>query len=296
MEKFFDYISDAAIKCRIVLREDNGKIDLQAIYANKKTEFITNVPNEAIINRNMTDVFPKMNDLIFDWPKIFSETAMTNEIKTIEQYFVAFEKYLKFSIFGYDDGCFDLLINDLTEKKEFKRQLLERDRQIKHLQVELKEKANVEMVTKLYNFQFTIDCLRQSIENYKDEKITFCMFILDIDDFKSINRTYGIDTGDEILQNLAYVLKSNARKIDVPGRLEKDRFILVFNHIDIDIAKIMVEKIKHDISKQIKLSDYEVSVSGSLIEYNGQTIENLLFEGEEKLKKAKSLGRGSILA
>jgi diguanylate cyclase (GGDEF)-like protein len=296
MEKFFDYISDAAVQCRIVQREDNGKADLQIIYANKKTEFITNVPNEAIINRNMTDVFPKMNDLIFDWPKIFSEAAMTNEVKIIEQYFVAFEKYLRFSIFGYKDGIFDMLMTDLTEKKEIKRQLLERDRQIKHLQVEVKEKANVEMLTKLYNFQFIMDCLSHSIENYNDEKINFCIFILDINDFKSINANYGISVGDEVLQNIAFILRTNARKIDVAGRLEKDKFLVIFNNIDIDIAKIMVEKIKHDISKQIKLSGYEVTVGGSLIEYSGQSIEMLLAEAETKLKKAKALGKGNILS
>ena len=170
MEKFCDYISDAAVKFKIVTREYNGRVDLQAIYANKATEFITNVPNEEIINRNITDVFPKLNELIFDWPKILSEAAMTNEFMEIEQYFVAFDKYLKFRIFGYKDGFFDVLMTDLTEKKEIKRQILERDRQIKHLQYESKEKVNVEMLTKLYNFQFIVDCLKYSMENYKDEK------------------------------------------------------------------------------------------------------------------------------
>ena len=296
MEKFFDYISDAAVQCRIVQREDIGKVDLQAIYANKKMEFITNVPNETIINRNMTDVFPKMNDIIFDWPKIFCEAAMTNEYSIIEQYFVAFEKYLRFTIFGYNDGCFDILITDLTQKKEIQRQLLERDRQIKLLQTEAKEKANIEMLTKLYNFQFVIDSLMNNIENYKVEKINFCIFILDIDDFKSVNLNYGIDVGDEILQSVAHILKANARKIDIAGRLEKDRFILIFNNIELDIAKIIVEKIKHDINKNMDMLGYNTTVSGSLTEYNGQSIEMLLAEGEAKLIKAKSLGKGSILS
>ncbi|MDD2496494.1 MAG: GGDEF domain-containing protein [Tissierellia bacterium] len=296
MEKFFDYISDAAIKCRIVQREDNEKVDLQAIYANKRMEFITNVPNEKIINRNMTDVFPKMNDIIFDWPKIFCEAAMTNEFKVIEQYFVAFEKYLRFTIFGYKDGCFDVLITDLTQKKEIKRQLLERDRQIKLLQTEVKEKANIEMLTKLYNFQFVMDCLRHNIENYNVDKTNFCIFILDIDDFNTININYGIGVGDKILQNVALILKANERKIDVAGRLEKDRFILILNNISIDIAKIMVEKIKHDINKKMEILGYNVTISGSLIEFSGQTLEVLLSEAESKLNKAKTLGKGSILS
>lgn len=295
MEKFFDYLSDGAVQCKIIHKED-GKVDLQAIYANKKMESITKLPNDIILNRTMTDIFPAMSELVFDWPKIFCEAAMTNEFKVIEQYFVAFEKYLRFTIFGYKDDCFDMLITDLTEKKEIRRQLLERDRQIKHLQVEIKERANVEMLTKLYNFQFTMECLRHSVENYKDEKINFCIFVLDIDNFNSINKKYGINVGDEVLQDVAFILKTNARKIDVAGRLEKDKFILILNNVDIDIAKIMAEKIKHDLGREIKLTRYNITASGSLIEYSGQTIENLLDEAELKLKKAKTLGKGNILS
>lgn len=75
MQRFFDFISDAAIKFRIVTREDTGKIDLQAVYANKQTELITDISNELLINNYITDVIPKLNDSIFDWTKILTEAV-----------------------------------------------------------------------------------------------------------------------------------------------------------------------------------------------------------------------------
>lgn len=296
MEKFFDYISDAAIKFRIVHREDNGNIDLQAICANKHTEFITNVQNELLINRNLTDIFPDINS-IFDWPKILSEAAMTNENKIIEQYVVAFEKYLRFNIFGYENGTFDVILTDLTEKKEIKRSLLERDRQIKHLEDELKDRANVDMLTNLYNFQFITECVKNSIDSYNDEEIKFCILLVDIDDFKELNHKYGIETGDAVLQEFAQILSSIARKIDAAGRYGSDKFILLLNNMELDIAKIMAEKLKQDVKRHlIKLKGTEITVSGALIEYDGEPIADLLYVAEMKMEKSKSLGKGTIIS
>jgi len=297
MKKFFDHISDAAMKCRIIKYEDSGKDDLQIIFANKQLESITNMPNELMIKSNFTDVFPKMSDSLFDWPKIFSETAMTNDSKIIEQYFVPFEKYLRFNIFGYKDGCFDIIITDLTEKKEIKRQLLVRDRQIKHLETEIKSRANVDMLTKMYNFQFLIDSISSSIESYKEEGANFCILLIDIDGFRKMNQSYGIKLGDSILQETALILSSLARKIDVAGRYGDDEFMIILNNLDIDIAKIMAERLKQDIDKNFtKLVDTKISASGSLTEYSGETVEEFLYKAETKMEKAKSLGKGIIIS
>jgi diguanylate cyclase (GGDEF)-like protein len=297
MEKFFDYISDAAIKCKIIKKDDSNKNDLQITHANKHTEYITNLSNDEIINKNISDIFPKMTDTLFNWPKIFIETAMTNDSKIIEQYFVPFEKYLRFNIFGYEDDCFDIIITDLTEKKEIKRQLLVRDRQIRHLENEIKSSANVDMLTKLYNFQFIVDSIANSIENYNEDGDKFCLLLLDIDNFKKINELHGIKAGDEVLQKASLLFSSIARKIDVTGRYGKDEFIIIFNNLDIDITKIMVEKLKKDIEKHfIKSIDSKISVSGALLEYSGEPLEQLLNKLEKSVIKAKSLGNGTIIS
>jgi len=297
MQKFFDYISDAAIKCKIIRRTDSDRTDLQIIYANKQTESITNLSNEDIINNNFLDIFPKMADTLFNWPKIFIETAMTNDSKIIEQYFVPFEKYLKFNVFGYEDDCFDIIITDLTERKEIKRKLLVRDRQIKHLEDEIKSSANIDTLTRLYNYQFIVDSISNSIESYNEESDNFCLLLIDIDNFKKINELHGIKAGDIVLQEMGLLFSSIARKIDVIGRYGKDEFLIIFNNLDIDIAKIIVEKIKQGVEKHIvKPIDSKISISGALLEYDGEAIELLLNKLENKLLKAKSMGKGTIIS
>jgi diguanylate cyclase (GGDEF)-like protein len=295
MKEFADYISDAFVHCTMVYHE--GKFDIKAIYANKQLEKITNKTLDQIIGYNMTEVFPELTDSIFDWPKILCEAAMTNEHTVIEQYVNAFEKYVKFNIFGFKDDKFYLTIQDLTHKREIRRLILEKDRQIEHLEKELKSRASIEPLTNLYNFQFITDCIKHSIQSYKEEGTAFCVFLMDIDDFTEFNLKYGMETGDLVLRDLAAILSLAARKIDVVGRYGNDKFIIILNNVELDIARIIVEKVKTEINRyDLNISNKNIQVSGALVEYRGEKLEVFIEKGENLLKKAQAMGKGIMLS
>jgi diguanylate cyclase (GGDEF)-like protein len=295
MKEFADNISDAFVHCTMVYHE--GKFDIKAIYANKQLEKITNKTLDQIIGYNMTEVFPELTDSIFDWPKILCEAAMTNEHTVIEQYVNAFEKYVKFNIFGFKDDKFYLTIQDLTHKREIRRLILEKDRQIEHLEKELKSRASIEPLTNLYNFQFITDCIKHSIQSYKEEGTAFCVFLMDIDDFTEFNLKYGMETGDLVLRDLAAILSLAARKIDVVGRYGNDKFIMILNNVELDIARIIVEKVKTEINRyDLNISNKNIQVSGALVEYRGEKLEVFIEKGENLLKKAQAMGKGIMLS
>lgn len=295
MKEFSKYISDAFVKCKIVCEE--GKFDIIAVFANKQLEQITNRTLNQLIDKKMTEVFPTLSGSIFNWPKILCEAAMTNDHTVIEQYINAFEKFVKFNVFGFKDDVFYLLIEDLTKKREIRRILLEKDRQIKHLENEVKSRANIEPLTNLYNFQFVTDCIKHSIQSYTEEGIEFCVFLIDIDDFKKFNQDYGITMGDAVLQDVAHILSISARKIDVVGRYGNDKFIMILNNVGIDLAKIIIEKIKMELNRYDLIIDRKnIYVSGAVVEYRGETLEEFIKKAEELLKKAQSMGKGIILS
>lgn len=295
MIEYLDYLSDAIVQCRIV-RDDSGKIEIEAIYANKQAEILMDRPVKDILNKRLTHVFPALLNSIFDWPKILSEAAMTSDHKIIEQYITEFERFIRFSIFGFADDTFYVAMQDLTEKKEMKRLLLEREREIMHLESELKSRANVDMLTKLYNFQFMNESIKSSIQSYNEEGVNFCLLVLDIDDFKKINKIYGMNNADKIIQDIAGILSSNSRKIDVVGRYGNDKFMIILNSMDIDIAKIMTEKIKMEIESYSFNLNSNLSVCGSIVEYAGETIEEFIEKSEKLTTKAQSMGKGVILS
>ncbi|WP_312812747.1 GGDEF domain-containing protein [Sedimentibacter sp.] len=295
MKEFAEYISDGIVQCKIV-RKDSGKIDIVAIYANKQSEAITGKPVEEILNKGMTEVYPVIVDSIFNWPQILSEAAMTSDHKIIEQYVTGIEKYVRFSIFGFKDDTFYLAMQDLTEQKQAKKLQLEKNREIKFLENELKSRANVDPLTKLYNFQFINECIKSSVANYKEEGINFCLITIDIDDFKKINLLFGMQKADIMLQDVAKILSSNARKIDVVGRYGNDKFTIILNNVDLDIAKIMMERIKMEIENYSLNYESKLSICCSIVEYEGETIEQFIERSESLLKKAQSIGKGTILS
>lgn len=295
MKEFAEYISDGIVQCKIV-RKDSGKIDIVAIYANKQSEDITGKPVEEILNKGMTEVYPVIVDSIFNWPQILSEAAMTSDHKIIEQYVTGIEKYVRFSIFGFKDDTFYLAMQDLTEQKQTKKLLLEKNREIKFLENELKSRANVDPLTKLYNFQFINECIKNSVANYKDDGVNFCLITIDIDDFKKINLLFGMQKADIMLQDVAKILSSNARKIDVVGRYGNDKFTIILNNVDLDIAKIMMERIKMEIENYSLNYESKLSICCSIVEYEGETIEQFIERSESLLKKAQSIGKGTILS
>lgn len=295
MIEFTEYISDAFVKCKMVCNE--GKFDIVAVYANKHLEHITNKTLDQLIDVKMTDVFPSLTDSIFDWPKILCEAAMTNDHTVIEQYVNAFQKFVKFSVFGFKDDMFYLTIQDLTIKREIRRILLEKDRQIKHLEGEIKSRASIDPLTNLYNFQFITDCIRYSIQGYNEEGTEFCLFLIDIDDFKEFNLRYGIFSGDKILQDVAHILSLTARKIDVVGRYGNDKFIMILNNVELDIAKIIIERIKMELNRyDMNIKNNSINASGALVEYRGESLEVFIEKAEDLLRKAQAIGKGTILS
>lgn len=295
MKEFADYVSDGIVQCKII-KDNKGNVDIVAIYANKQTELITGKTVDEILNRKMKDVFPPIAESIFDWPKILSEAAMTSDNKIVEQYVAGFEKFVRFSVFGYKDDTFYVAMQDMTEKKESKRLLLEKERVIRHLENEIKSKANIDMLTKLYNFQFMNESIKSSMLSYTEEGINFCLLVLDIDDFKKINKIYGMNEADKIIQDIARILSSTARKIDIVGRYGNDKFMIILNNVDIDIAKIMTEKIKNEIESYSLILNSNISVCGSIVEYGGESIEEFIERSENLTSKAQSMGKGTILS
>jgi len=295
MKEFAEYISDAFVHCRMICYE--GKFDIVAIYANKQLEQIASRTLDQLIGRKITAVFPNLSDSIFDWPKILCEAAMTSEHTVIEQYVNAFEKFVRFNVFGFKDDTFYVTIQDLTNKREIRRIILEKDRQIEHLENEIKSRASIEPLTNLYNFQFITDCIKQSIQCYKEEGTVFCIFLIDIDNFKAFNLKYGMETGDMVLQDIAHILSLSARKIDVVGRYGNDKFIMILNNVELDIAKIIIEKFKMEIGRyDLNINKSNIYVSGAVVEYRGESLEEFIEKAEKLLLKAQSMGKGKILS
>ncbi len=284
------------VTCEIRQNEVTNENELYLIHANDYFIKLAGLTDINVNNRKFEDVCTRLNSSIFNWPAILMNAATTNRYKIIEQYIDVLDKYVRIFIFGYEDGYFNVIIQDITERKLIARTLQDKDRQIEYLLNDLRKKNDMDNVTKLHNFQFLVDSLDTSIKNYNEENIKFSVLLFDINNFKEINLRIGVNEADKLLIDIGDCIIANTRKIDYACRYSGDKFIILYNDVDIDIAKILMDRLKKNIKKDIIMKDGTViHFSAAAIDYSGQKKEELLIELEKKHEKSKSLKLNMIL-
>jgi diguanylate cyclase (GGDEF)-like protein len=130
----------------------------------------------------------------------------------------------------------------------------------------------------------------------KREKQNLSVMIMDIDNFKNINDTYGHNVGDSVILYVADVLVGTARKSDICVRFGGEEFVIVLPNTSFEASQILAEKIRTKIEvANIELANHSISFTISIgISQVAQTdviIESALKKADEALYEAKSAGK-----
>src|SRR5262249_53375600 len=96
-----------------------------------------------------------------------------------------------------------------------------------HIRARLEHQAETDVLTGLYNHRAFHDRLRQELLRASAAHETVAVVMLDLDDFKKVNDVYGHGIGDQLLQQVADVLRSSVRATDVCGRYCGDEFAAI---------------------------------------------------------------------
>jgi diguanylate cyclase (GGDEF)-like protein len=94
--------------------------------------------------------------------------------------------------------------------------------------------SDIDQLTNIYTRRYTLDRLFEEFERSKRYGESLSMAMIDIDDFKRVNDTYGHDVGDEVLRKISNTLKDSVRKIDIVGRYGGEEFLIIFPHTNLD--------------------------------------------------------------
>ena len=133
------------------------------------------------------------------------------------------------------------------------------------------------------------------IDSYIAKGSVFTVVILDIDEFKAINDSFGHVAGDEILMKFARALRSSTRQQDLVGRLGGDEFIVVMTCGE-SRARSMLGKVKGNVFTRYMLRDdngnflssIQVNASTGVAEWQaGETIQQLIARADAEMYKNK---------
>ncbi len=165
-------------------------------------------------------------------------------------------------------------------------------------QVEALERdSNLDSLTKVFNRRALTTHLDR-ICSQKNIKYELHLLILDIDDFKIINDTYGHIAGDKILIFIANILKKTLRDGDKIFRYGGEEFVVILNRIDAIHFQTISTRLLNLISTNkliYKGEGINVTVSmGSTIYLDGDTPDSIITRADRALYKAKSAGKNRI--
>ncbi|MEG1304652.1 MAG: diguanylate cyclase [Oscillospiraceae bacterium] len=128
----------------------------------------------------------------------------------------------------------------------------------------LKKKSTTDGLTGIYNKEAFETAAKQYVNSGLPEGRKSALFIIDIDDFKSINDTYGHKTGDKLLESFGHMLMTLFRTSDLVGRIGGDEFCVLMKSAS--NASVLRDKAKlvHDSAIEMSLAEINHAVTCSI--------------------------------
>lgn len=167
----------------------------------------------------------------------------------------------------------------------------------KRFSAELDRLAHTDTLTGLHNRRFLEQELERHVELYKRYRHPFAILMLDFDNLKFLNDTFGHAAGDSALQQLSTLMRVNVRDVDIPCRFGGDEFIVLMPEAEKTAVQAVGRRIADSVAKtQLKLgrslATLQVSFGVSACPEDGVESEALLQEADAGLYRAKGQKAG----
>lgn len=195
-------------------------------------------------------------------------------------------------------------------KEEETERLLSAQKSIQGLQMRIAEaeKAAQEMAKKaeesriaamkdgltgLYNRKALDLRLADALRNSLESGVPLSLIVMDVNDFKSINDSFGHLAGDKVLQKVAQVLNETFRKGDFIARFGGDEFAAIIEGMSLDMGLERISSFRKNLGKRrftsYRTGDIHVSVSaGTALAKAGDTAESLLERADKAMYEEKN--------
>jgi diguanylate cyclase (GGDEF)-like protein len=242
-------------------------------------KFVHNIINEDVALSADEELFLKTKELFLDQPKIGGIVGIGLAVKELtETQEIALEAVLT-SLLNVTGTV--RAISKFTKEIEFY--------------------ATRDPLTLLYNQRVFWELLQYEVERAKRYDYKFAVLVVDLDNFKFINDTYGHAFGDVFLQSVARTLEKEKRKGDILARYGGDEFTLILPMCDLPQAYSVAERIRSAINnlkveapdrKQVNLT---CSVGVAIFPDHAENAQDLFILADTLMYRAKEVGKNAVV-
>ena len=172
-------------------------------------------------------------------------------------------------------------------------------RNLRSENVSLEEQANYDKLTHLLNRNAMTKYFEDAIILSERDDKDFCILMLDIDDFKKVNDTYGHDCGDEVLKTVARVITNDLRQGDAVFRWGGEEIVVLIRS-DLKVATSVAHRICNHIAGAVTThqnKSVKVTITIGVAAFvKGMTMDELIKQADVKLYYGKKHGKDQVVS
>ncbi len=154
-------------------------------------------------------------------------------------------------------------------------------------------------LTGLFNHTTTTQMFRTALDGSRRSRLPLCFAMIDIDDFKKVNDSYGHPVGDQVIIAIARALKQRLRASDIVGRYGGEEFAIVLPDTTRDSARFLLDTLREDFSRvefraegRIFTCSFSCGLASSL---DYPSLETLREAADRSLYQAKGSGKNRVV-
>lgn len=185
---------------------------------------------------------------------------------------------------------------NITNRKNEELKLKDINDKLRYFNIELKDLAETDPLTRIYNREKFNRSLEQEIQRAGRYDTPLSVILFDIDHFKSINDRFGHDVGDQVLIQLSDLVRKTIRETEVFARWGGEEFVVIATETDLQGAQSLAERIR----QLVEFSDFtktgRVTCSFGVAQFTPQSgKEELMKAADVALYQAKESGRNRVI-
>jgi diguanylate cyclase (GGDEF)-like protein len=162
---------------------------------------------------------------------------------------------------------------------------------------EIKRLSEQDYLTGLDNRRKIHEIIEHEILRSKRYDSVFTVILIDIDDFKATNDTFGHNAGDQLLIDISDVIRRTIRESDNVGRWGGEEFLVFCPETGLDGAISIAEKLRSNIeATMFALAGYKTASLGVARVNPGDTVKSLISRADNALYAAKTSGKNKVIS
>ncbi|MEA3405342.1 MAG: diguanylate cyclase [Pseudomonadota bacterium] len=189
-----------------------------------------------------------------------------------------------------------IIISIYTRRlRSVNKDLIATQQQLTHSNKSLEKLSETDYLTGCYNRSYIDRIMKQETLRTKRYDGSLSLILIDLDDFKKVNDTYGHLVGDEVLISTANWIQSTIRETDAFGRWGGEEFVLICPNTGLQQAENIAEKVRMGIAQHSFSHNIQQTLSIGVTEYQvNESTDNWISRTDKALYEAKHQGKNRV--